>query len=80
MHADGYHLFVNMFVLYMFGANVERLYPGLTDGSGALAFSGSYLGGILFSSLVVIGGTSTTPAIGRWVHQVPWLQCCSPIS
>ena len=52
IHADGYHLFVNMFVLYMFGANVERLYQGLTDGSGALAFSGLYLGGILFSSLV----------------------------
>ena len=52
IHADGYHLFVNMFVLYMFGANVERLYQGLTDGSCALAFSGLYLGGILFSSLV----------------------------
>lgn len=52
IHADGYHLFVNMFVLYMFGANVERLYQGLTDGSGALAFTGLYLGGILFSSLV----------------------------
>ena len=52
VHADGYHLFVNMFVLYMFGSNVERLFQGLTEGHGILAFAGLYLGGILFSSLV----------------------------
>ena len=52
VHADGYHLFVNMFVLYMFGSNVERLFGVFTGGSGTMAYVGLYVGGILFSSLV----------------------------
>lgn len=45
------HLLVNMFVLYMFGRNVEWLYARLTGGSSLLPYLALYVGGILFSSL-----------------------------
>src|SRR6188768_898334 len=43
VHASGMHLFVNMFVLWMFGRNVEHLYGSLFDGSGLLPFVILYL-------------------------------------
>jgi membrane associated rhomboid family serine protease len=51
IHANWPHLLVNMFVLYMFGRNVEVLYPHLTGGGSVLPFLVLYVGGILFSSL-----------------------------
>ena len=51
VHADRFHLFVNMLVLYMFGTNVEVLYGRLDDGPSMLPFIFLYLGGILFSAL-----------------------------
>jgi membrane associated rhomboid family serine protease len=51
IHANWPHLVVNMFVLYMFGRNVEMLLPFVT-GQGALVhYLLLYGGGILFSSL-----------------------------
>jgi len=51
VHASSMHLFVNMFVLWMFGRNVEALYGGLLNGTGPIAYAVLYLGGILFSTL-----------------------------
>lgn len=51
VHANQMHLFVNMFVLYMFGSNVENLYGDLRQGSGTLAFLILYLGGVVFGAL-----------------------------
>jgi membrane associated rhomboid family serine protease len=51
IHANWPHLLVNMFVLYMFGRNVEAAYGVITDGSPLLPFLGLYIGGIIFSSL-----------------------------
>jgi len=51
IHANWPHLAVNMFVLFMFGRNVEMLLPFVT-GKGALVhYLLLYGGGILFSSL-----------------------------
>ncbi|MEX1132666.1 MAG: rhomboid family intramembrane serine protease [Flavobacteriales bacterium] len=51
IHANWPHLAVNMFVLYMFGRNVEMLLPHVT-GQGALVhYLLLYGGGILFSTL-----------------------------
>lgn len=51
VHANGMHLFVNMFVLWMFGRSVEALYGGMGKGPGPVPFTILYLGGILFSTL-----------------------------
>ncbi len=51
IHANWPHLLVNMFVLYMFGRNVEMLYGMITGGSPVVPFLILYGGGILFSSL-----------------------------
>lgn len=51
IHANWQHLLVNMFVLYMFGRNVELLLGLITGGASALAFVGLFVGGVLFSSL-----------------------------
>ncbi|MCB0763396.1 MAG: rhomboid family intramembrane serine protease [Flavobacteriales bacterium] len=51
IHANWPHLLVNMFVLYMFGRNVEALYGMITGRSAVLPFILLYLGGVVFSSL-----------------------------
>ena len=51
IHANWPHLLVNMFVLFMFGRNVEMLFGMITGGPVLFPYLGLYLGGILFSSL-----------------------------
>jgi len=51
IHGNGQHLFVNMFVLFMFGPRVEEGYAELTGRSGILPFLVLYLAGITLSSL-----------------------------
>ena len=51
IHANWPHLLVNMFVLYMFGINVEQLYYLLTGRAVWVDFLVLYLGGVLISSL-----------------------------
>lgn len=59
VHANWPHLLVNMFVLYMFGRNVEPLLGYFTGGPSVLPFITLYLGGVLFSTL---------PSYRRHVH------------
>ncbi|MCW5898103.1 MAG: rhomboid family intramembrane serine protease [Flavobacteriales bacterium] len=59
IHANWPHLLVNMFVLYMFGRNVEMLLPMLTPLPATLVFLGLYLGAIVVSSI---------PAYRRHMH------------
>jgi len=51
IHANWPHLAVNMFVLYMFGRNVESLLPLITGNSATVYYLMLYGGGILFSTL-----------------------------
>jgi membrane associated rhomboid family serine protease len=51
VHASQMHLFVNMFVLFMFGSNVENLFGDLRPGSAPLAYVVLYLGGVVFGAL-----------------------------
>ena len=59
IHANWPHLLVNMFVLYMFGRNVEFLLPLLLGRQALLPLLGHYLGAILVSSI---------PAYRRHMH------------
>ncbi len=59
IHANWPHLLVNMFVLYMFGRNVEFLLPLLLGRQALLPLLGLYLGAILVSSI---------PAYRRHMH------------
>lgn len=51
LHADGWHLGINMFVLYMFGGATERYFSAYAGSKGVLYFLLLYFGGILFSAL-----------------------------
>lgn len=51
IHGNYPHLFVNMFVLYMFGPNVENGLLQITGRSATLPFLVLYLAGITLSSL-----------------------------
>lgn len=51
IHAHWPHLLVNMFVLYMFGRNVEILYFELTGQPVLTHYMMLYIGGILVSSI-----------------------------
>lgn len=51
IHANWPHLAVNMFVLYMFGRNVEMLLPYVTGQGVLVHYLLLYGGGILFSTL-----------------------------
>lgn len=51
IHADFFHLFVNMFVLYMFGRISEFYFLSTFELKGILYFLLIYVGGILFASL-----------------------------
>jgi membrane associated rhomboid family serine protease len=47
LHADWWHLIVNMLVLYFFGDVVQQYFGAYTGGKGAFYFLLLYLGGIL---------------------------------
>lgn len=51
VHADGFHLVVNMYVLYSFGKTVENDFAALFGDLWIPYFITLYLGGILFSTL-----------------------------
>ncbi len=51
LHADFMHLFVNMFVLFIFGSMSERYFAYFKGGSGAFNYSLLYAGGIMFATL-----------------------------
>ena len=51
VHANNAHLFVNMFVLYMFGSLVEQLYGDLRPGASIPAFLTLYLGGVIVGAM-----------------------------
>lgn len=51
IHADYIHLFFNMFVLYMFGKEVEKTFVAIFGFNGYFIFGGLYLLGIIISSL-----------------------------
>jgi membrane associated rhomboid family serine protease len=51
IHGNYMHLAVNMFVLYMFGTQVESGYAAITGRSSTLPFLVLYLAGITLSSL-----------------------------
>lgn len=59
IHANWPHLLVNMFVLYMFGRNVEMLYGIIRPGNGIVPYLSLYIGGIIFSSL---------PSYKKYIH------------
>ncbi len=51
IHADGWHLGINMFVLWMFGGVTERYFQAYAGDKGILYFLLLYFGGILFAVL-----------------------------
>ncbi|PKP05305.1 MAG: rhomboid family intramembrane serine protease [Bacteroidetes bacterium HGW-Bacteroidetes-6] len=55
VHADFIHLFVNMWVLYIFGDAVENTLFFLFSQKGMLYFSLLYTGGLAFSTLYAFG-------------------------
>lgn len=67
VHADWAHLAVNMFVLYMFGRNVEILFAYLTALPIVVVYAVLYIGGVLFASIpgmVKHGDDPTYRAVG----------------
>ncbi|HRH68996.1 MAG TPA: rhomboid family intramembrane serine protease [Flavobacteriales bacterium] len=61
IHADWPHLAVNMFVLYMFGRNVEMLFALVSPVPPTLAYLGLYVGGVLFAALPGLAKHSADP-------------------
>ena len=59
VHANWPHLLVNMFVLFMFGRNVEPLLERITGTNATFPYLALYIGGVLFSTL---------PSYKRHVH------------
>lgn len=51
VHADFVHLFMNMWVLYIFGTDVEKTLSMIYGSQGTLYFILLYTGGLLFSTL-----------------------------
>jgi len=51
LHGDWTHLFVNMFVLFSFGSNIERNFPLFFGGKATFYFLLLYVGGAAFASL-----------------------------
>ncbi|MCH7535849.1 MAG: rhomboid family intramembrane serine protease [Bacteroidetes bacterium] len=51
IHADGMHLFFNMFVLFLFGSKVEEYFNAIFGDKGIYYFILLYLGGLVFASL-----------------------------
>ncbi len=51
IHSGWMHLFVNMWVLYIFGGMVEDAYSAYRGSMGTAGYIALYLGGILFATL-----------------------------
>src|SRR5690606_32171094 len=51
VHADYMHLLLNMYVLYMFGSNMEAIVEMSYGPQGGAYFLGLYLLGILFANI-----------------------------
>jgi membrane associated rhomboid family serine protease len=51
VHADYMHLLLNMYVLYMFGSNMEAIFEMSYGPQGGAYFLGLYLLGILFANI-----------------------------
>jgi membrane associated rhomboid family serine protease len=51
IHSDFLHLLFNMFVLYMFGSHVERIYTAIFGAIGQVLFVAMYLMGIIVSDI-----------------------------
>lgn len=51
LHADWWHLIVNMLVLYFFGGITQNYFEYYLPGMGSLYFILLYIGGILFATL-----------------------------
>ena len=61
VHADFIHLFVNMWVLYIFGEVVEDTFRFLYPSNGSLNFILLYFGGLMFSTLISYGKNHNNP-------------------
>lgn len=61
IHADFFHLFVNMWVLYIFGDVVENSLKLIYGSEGALYFMLLYFGGLIFSSMYSYGRHLNNP-------------------
>ncbi|MGB0390234.1 MAG: rhomboid family intramembrane serine protease [Salibacteraceae bacterium] len=61
LHADYMHLFVNMFVLYSFGSNVERIFPSVFGSMASVYFILLYVGGAAFASLPALKKHGNNP-------------------
>ncbi len=55
IHADYWHLFVNMFVLYSFGRAAEMYFSMVFDGMGGFYYLLLYIGGLALSVLSAFG-------------------------
>ena len=62
LHADFIHLFINMFVLWSFGAVVEQYYGELFHQKWILMYLLLYIGGIMLSVLPSFGKHKNDPA------------------
>jgi len=51
LHSGWTHLFVNMYVLYIFGRTVEHFINYYKDGSGGFHYLLLYIGGVIFATL-----------------------------
>jgi membrane associated rhomboid family serine protease len=51
VHADWFHLMVNMYVLYHFGKLTEYFYETVQEGDGTLFYLILYVGGVMFAAL-----------------------------
>lgn len=61
IHADFMHLFINMWVLYIFGEVVEKSLKLIYGSEGALYFMLLYFGGLIFSSMYSYGRHLNNP-------------------
>jgi len=51
LHAGWLHLFVNMYVLYMFGSSAENYFIAYKGTAGLLSYALLYVGGVIFATL-----------------------------
>jgi membrane associated rhomboid family serine protease len=61
IHADFLHLFVNMWVLYIFGDVVEKTFKLIYGSEGTLYFMLLYFGGLIFSTMYAYGRHLNNP-------------------
>jgi membrane associated rhomboid family serine protease len=69
IHANWPHLVVNMFVLYMFGHNVELLYGMVSDRPVWSTYLLLFLGGVVFSSMPGFKRHALDPGYRRCVFR-----------